>query len=159
MCPDTWKSISSYCTYLGNSLITWRSKKRGTVSRSSSEAEYRSLAHLVCELQWIAELMKELGIQVPMPVQVHCDNKSAIHIAENPIFHERTKHIKIDCHVTRERIKSGMIILKHIGTKIQPADVFTKALHRTRLKMLLAKLGVYHEYSPNCGRVLNEMKN
>mgnify|MGYP006874111579 CR=1 FL=1 len=152
-CPDTRRSISGYCTYLGDSLITWRSKKQGTVSRSSSEAEYRSIAHLVCEMQWMSELFKELDVKVPLPMVVYCDNKSTMYIAETPVFHERTKHIEIDCHVTRERIKSGMIKLKHIGTNDQPADVFTKALHRTRLHMLLGKLGVYNIYSPTCGRV------
>ena len=158
-CPDTRKFISGYCTYLGGSLITWRSKKQGTVSRSSSEAEYRSLAHLVCEMQWLSELIKELGVQIPMPMEVYYDNKSAIYIAENPVFHERTKHIEIDCHVTRERIKSGMIMLKHIGTNDQPADVSPRHYHRTRLQLLLSKLGVYDIYSPTCGRVLNTAKN
>ena len=107
----------------------------------------------------MSELVKELGIQVPMPMEVHCDNKSAIHIAENPVFHERTKHIEIDCHVTRDRIKSGMIVLKHIGTNDQPADLFTKALHRTRLQQLLSKLGVHDIYSPTCGRVSNAVRS
>ncbi|CAN1852203.1 Retrovirus-related Pol polyprotein from transposon TNT 1-94 [Linum perenne] len=158
-CPDTRRSVTGYCTYLGDNLLTWKSKKQTTVSRSSSEAEYRALAHLVCEVQWLTVLLKEIGVQVPTPVEIQCDNRSAIHIAENPVFHERTKHIEIDCHVTRERIKSGLVKLCHVSTEKQLADIFTKGLHRRRLHFLLSKLGVLNVYSPTCGRLTKEMKN
>ncbi|CAL1377514.1 unnamed protein product [Linum trigynum] len=115
-CPDTRRSITGYCTMLGTSLITWKTKKQTTVSRSSSEAEYRALAHLVCEVEWLKRLSTELTVQVPLPITVYCDNMSAIHIAENPVFHERTKHIEIDMYVTRERVKTCLIKLQHIST-------------------------------------------
>ncbi|CAL1384088.1 unnamed protein product [Linum trigynum] len=117
-------------------------KKHTTVSRSSSEAEYRALAHLVCEVEWMKRLLSELIVEVHLPITVYCDNKSAIHIAENPVFHERTKHIEIDMHVTRGRIKIGLINLKYINTVEQLADIFTKGLDRFRLKELLVKLGI-----------------
>ncbi|CAI0435222.1 unnamed protein product [Linum tenue] len=141
-CPDTRRSITGYCTKLGSSLVTWRTKKQTTVSRSSSEAEYRALAHLVCEVEWLKRLLSELTIQVPLPITVYCDNRSAIHIAENPVFHERTKHIEIDMHVTRERVKVGLIKLQYINTNEQLADIFTKGLDRFRLNELLVKLGI-----------------
>ncbi|CAL1387895.1 unnamed protein product [Linum trigynum] len=83
-----------------------------------------------------------MGVKIPLPVAVYCDNKSAIHIAENPVFHERTKHIEIDMHVTRERLKTGLIKLFHVSTINQLVDIFTKSLHRIRLNELLDKLGV-----------------
>ncbi|CAI0435697.1 unnamed protein product, partial [Linum tenue] len=127
-CPDSRKSITGYCTFLGSSLVTWRSKKQGTVSRSSSEAEYRALAQLSCEVQWLKALLEFYGISHPHPIKVYCDNQSAIHIAENPVFHERTKHIEVDCHVVRERLKSGLLNLHHVSTEFQLADIFTKGL-------------------------------
>ncbi|XP_072071634.1 uncharacterized protein [Arachis hypogaea] len=98
-CKDTRKSISGYCFFLDQTLISWKSKKQATVSRSSSEAEYRALANGTCELVWLLKLLKEFNILPPLPVDIFCDNKSAIYIASNPIFHERTKHVKVDCHV------------------------------------------------------------
>nr|GMC64380.1 uncharacterized protein LOC109159653 [Ipomoea batatas] len=74
------------------------------VSRSSSEAEYRALAATVCEVQWITYLFKDLQIQLSKPATLFCDNKSAIAIDENYVFHERTKHIDIDCHIVREKV-------------------------------------------------------
>ncbi|CAL1406923.1 unnamed protein product [Linum trigynum] len=150
-CPDSRKSLTGYCTFLGTSLITWKTKKQTTVSRSSSEAEYRALAQVVCEVQWLGNLLLEMGVQVPLPIPLYCDNKSALHIAENPVFHERTKHIENDCHVTRERLKSGLIKLSHVRTDDQIADIFTKGVTRYRLKFLLNKLGVFNAYSPACG--------
>ncbi|CAL1375794.1 unnamed protein product [Linum trigynum] len=158
-CPDTRRSVTGYCTVLGDCLLTWKSKKQTTVSRSSSEAEYRALAQLVCELQWIRSLLAEMGVKIPLPIEVFCDNKSAIHIAENPVFHERTKHIEIDCHITRERLKSGLIKLSHVRTDDQLADLFTKGVTRYRLDYLLRKLGVTDLHSPTCGGVSKSLSN
>ncbi|CAL1404860.1 unnamed protein product [Linum trigynum] len=146
-CPDSRRSVTGYCTFLGDSLVTWKSKKQTTVSRSSSEAEYRALAQLSCEVQWLKSLLHFFGQEHPDPIKVFCDNSSAIHIAENPIFHERTKHIEVDCHVTRERLKSGLLTLHHIRTDNQLADFFTKGLSTDRFASLLCKLGVHDMYS------------
>ncbi|XP_031106315.1 uncharacterized protein LOC116010963 [Ipomoea triloba] len=103
-CAETRKSVTGYCIFIGASLVSWRSKKQATVSKSSSEAEYRALATTACELQWITSLLRDMHVSSANPAVVYCDNKSAIAIAENHVFHERTKHIDIDCHIIRERI-------------------------------------------------------
>ncbi|CAJ2656280.1 unnamed protein product [Trifolium pratense] len=100
-CLDTRKSITGYCVFLGSSLVSWKSKKQSTVSRSSSEAEYRALASLSCEIQWFHYLLADLHIPMTSPFSVYCDNVSAIYLAHTPTFNERTKHIEIDCHVIR----------------------------------------------------------
>ncbi|CAN1266422.1 Retrovirus-related Pol polyprotein from transposon TNT 1-94 [Linum perenne] len=147
-CPDSRRSTTGYCLFLGSSLLSWKTKKQGTVSRSSSEAEYRALAQLCCEVQWLVGLLHELGVEQSSPVKLYCDNQSALYIAQNPVFHERTKHIEIDCHVIRERLQSGLISLHHVPTEIQLADLFTKGLPAPRLQMLLSKLGICDLYQP-----------
>lgn len=86
-------TIAPYCTFVGDNLVTWRSKKQSVVARSSAEAEYRSMALAACELTWLKHFMIELGIDVSAPMEMFCDNQAAIHIAANPVFHERTKLI------------------------------------------------------------------
>ncbi|XP_021802743.1 uncharacterized protein LOC110746808, partial [Prunus avium] len=78
------RSTSGYFTFVGGNLVTWWSKKQNVVSRSGVEAEYRGMAHGVCELQWIRRLLTELGFKPEKPIELHCDNKSAIDIAHNP---------------------------------------------------------------------------
>ena len=102
-CPLTRRSISGCCVKLGTSPISWRCKKQGTISRSSAEAEYHSMAMVVSELTWLKSLLASLGVFHDKPMKLYCDNKVALHIAANPVFHERTKHIEIDCHFVRER--------------------------------------------------------
>lgn len=127
-CQKTRRSITGYCVSLGTSLISWKSKKQPVVSRSSAEAEYRSMAHATSEITFIQYFLNEFKVKDTKEAILHCDNVSAIHIANNPIFHERIKHIEIDCHFIREKIQSGSIQLAFIGTINQPADLLTKPL-------------------------------
>ncbi|KAL4576370.1 hypothetical protein LXL04_012463 [Taraxacum kok-saghyz] len=89
---------------------------------NSVEAEYRSLRWVTAELAWLTRLLHEFTVPNLTPVPVHCDNLAAIHIAKNPVFHERTKHVEIDCHFVREELQDGLISLRHVPTLSQLAD-------------------------------------
>ncbi|KAL0451849.1 UNVERIFIED_CONTAM: hypothetical protein Slati_1163000, partial [Sesamum latifolium] len=93
---DSRCSLTGYCIFLGGALISWKTKKKTTIAHSTVEAEYRNLGSTVCELKWIPYLPRDLSIQVPLPIPLYCDNQTAFHIAANPVFHERTKHLEID---------------------------------------------------------------
>ncbi|XP_015170070.1 uncharacterized protein [Solanum tuberosum] len=116
-CVLSRKSVTGYGIKIGESLVSWKSKKQNTVSRSSAEAEYRSMATTVAELVWLQGLLQELGAQVELPMELHCDNKAAIQIASNPMYHERTKHIEIDCHFIRERMQEGLVKTGYIASR------------------------------------------
>jgi hypothetical protein len=105
------KSTTGYCTFVGGNLVTWKSKKQNVIARSSAEAEYRAMASTTSELIWIKQLLVELGINTREPMKMYCDNQTARHIASNPVFHERTKHIEVDCHFICEKIQEKK--LKH----------------------------------------------
>ena len=115
---------------------------------SSAEAEYRAMAFAVKEVKWIVPLLEDLGAKVAKPVRYYCDNKAAIHIAANPVFHERTKHLERDCHSVRDAVKVGLITTIHVKTKDQIADLLTKALGRPQFEALSSKLGVQDLHSP-----------
>lgn len=139
--------MTRYVVKLGNSLISWKSKKQHTISRSSAEAEYKGMATAVSEIIWLTGLLKELNINIDIPVKLHCDGKAAIQISANPIFHERTKHIELDCHIVREKIKDGLVHAEHTNTKEQLADLLIKGLEAAQHHSLLDKLGVLDVYT------------
>jgi len=141
-CVSTRRSVTGFLLKLGDSPISWKSKKQSTISRSSAEAEYRSLASTVAKLVWLRGLLSELGVGLNGPVTVFCDSKSAIQIATNLVFHERTKHIDIDCHFIREKVQLGLVKLLHIPTIEQQADILTKGLGIGQHTYLVSKLGM-----------------
>lgn len=146
-CPITRRSVTGYVIKLGESMVSWKAKKQTTISRSAAEAEYRSLASTVAELVWLVGMLKELKAEVRLPVHIHSDSKSAIQLAANPVYHERTKHIEIDCHFIREKLQQGLISVSYVPTQIQPADVLTKGLTKAQHEFLPSKLGVLNIFA------------
>ena len=141
-CLDSRKSVSGYLVLMGNSPISWKSKKQPTLSLSSAEAEYRAIRQVVGEVVWLERLLGEFSVTIPLPIQVFCDSQAAVHIAKNPVFHERTKHIEVDCHFVRTKLQEGLITLQYVSTDSQLADVFTKALTGVKHSHLMNKLSV-----------------
>ncbi|XP_026419899.1 uncharacterized protein LOC113315869 [Papaver somniferum] len=136
------RSTSGYCMFLGNSLISWRSKKQSLVSRSSAEEEYRALAHTTSEIVWLRWLLGDMGVHLSGPTPLFCDNKAATHITHNDVFHERTKHVEIDCHFVRHHYKKQTIGLHYATSKLQIADLFKKTHPSKRLQFLSSKLNM-----------------
>ena len=134
--------------FLGSSLVSWKTKKQPIVSRSSAEAEYRSLAAVICELKWLRGLLSCLGVMQEGPMQVYCDNQSALHLAHNLVFHERSKHIEVDLHFIRDTIVDGTIIASHVSTTSQLADIFTKPLGKQQFDPIVCKLGICDLHAP-----------
>ncbi|KAL0350128.1 UNVERIFIED_CONTAM: hypothetical protein Sradi_4162000 [Sesamum radiatum] len=141
-CIESRLSTIGYCIFFGGSLVCWKTKKQATVSCSSVEAEYRSMGTTVCELLWNSYLLKDFGIPIDSAIPFHHDNKSAIHITENPVFHECTKHLDIDCHLVRDHFKCGFIHPHHTLSAQQVANLFTKALPVATFGCRLSKLGM-----------------
>lgn len=141
--PDDRRSTTSYCVYLGNSLVSWSSKKQPTVARSSTEAEYRALASAAAEVVWLQSLLHEL---IPDPISapvLWCDNLGATFLAANPVHHARTKHIEVDIHFVRDLVASKRILVRFLSSHDQVADILTKSLGSSRFALLKNKLCVH----------------
>nr|GEV57149.1 ribonuclease H-like domain-containing protein [Tanacetum cinerariifolium] len=102
-CIVTRKSVTGFCVNLNGSLVSWKSKKQNTLSKSSAKAEYRAMTFVTLEIVWILKILKDLNWEHLLPINLFCDSRAAIKIAANPVFHERTKHLEIDLHFVREK--------------------------------------------------------
>lgn len=147
-CLSTRKSTSSFCDFLGDSLINQSSKEQPNVARSSVEEMYQALDALTSELLQLKQLL--FGFEVtPDNSKGFCDSQSAIQLASNPIAHDKSKYINIDCHYIREHVASGFLKLIHVLSQHQLADPLTKALPKQLFISLISQLGLHEIYHPN----------
>jgi hypothetical protein len=105
---DRW-STSVFAIFLGSNLISWSDRKQATVSRSSIEAEYKTIANATTEVMRVQILLRGIGVQGPTQAKLWCDNLGAKYLSSNPVFHGRTKHIEVDYHFVRERVARKLL--------------------------------------------------
>ncbi|KFK44388.1 hypothetical protein AALP_AA1G251100, partial [Arabis alpina] len=149
---DDYVSTNGYIVYLGSHPLSWSSKKQKGIARSSTEAEYRSVANTAAEVKWLCSLLGELGITLTHPPVIYCDNVGATYLCANPVFHSRMKHIALDYHFIRNQVQSGALRVVHVSTHDQLADVLTKPLSRMAFNKFSSKIGVTR-VPPSCGGV------
>lgn len=139
---DDRKSTGGMVFYLNESLITWVSQKQKCVALSSCEAEFMAATAAACQSIWLRNVLSQVMDECMGPVILYIDNKSAIDLAKNPVFHGRSKHIDIRYHFIRECVERGEIVIKHISSENQRADIMTKALSVIKFEKMRNLLGV-----------------
>ncbi len=140
-CKVTRRSVSGYIFIHRSGAISWRAKMQSTVALSSTEAEYISLSAGICEVMWLLELFKELGIE-KRTVTLMEDNQSAMKLAELERIDDRSKHFDIKYRHVRDTVRSGLVNLKYIKTEDQLADMMTKGLPKVKFHTLISRLGL-----------------
>nr|KAJ0217947.1 hypothetical protein LSAT_V11C300155900 [Lactuca sativa] len=140
--PDDSRSQYGFAIFHGSNLISLTSRKQRVVARSSTEAEYRALAHKTAELLWLKQLIQDLQVPISAPPLLLCDNVGAIFMTMNPVISTRSKHIALDFHLIREQVESGQLKISHVSSVDQLANVFTKPLGKDRINFLRSKLQV-----------------
>jgi hypothetical protein len=141
-CVDERKSTSGREFFLGNSLVTWLNKKQGSISLSTTEAEYIDTATCCTQVLWMIQTLADLEVKYTVPIPIYCDNTSAISVSKNPVLHSKTKHIPIKYHFLREQVTNQIVQVHYIPTSEQIANIFTKPLAKTLFEYLRQKLGV-----------------
>ena len=140
-CKESYKSTTGYVFTVGGTAVSWMSKLQKSVALSTTEAEYMAVAEASKELIWLKNFLIELGKEQDDCV-LFCDNQSAIHLAKNPVFHSKTKHIQLRYHFIRERINDGTLKLNKIKGTENPADMLTKVVTLEKLKLCIASTGL-----------------
>ena len=140
--PNDRRSTSGYFTLVGGNLVTWKSKKQKVVALSSAEAEFRGIARGLAEVLWLRKLLTEIGFPPRESSDLRCDNRAAISISENPVQHDRTKHVEVDRHFIKEKIEEGVISLPFVRSEEQLADILTKAVPARMFLEILGKLSI-----------------
>lgn len=135
--------------FLGDLLVSWRSKKEDTVSLNSVEAEFRTMCMASKEILWLTQVLKYLRVSFSLPAYLYGDNIAALHIASNFVFHEKTKHVEFVCYKVRECIVKDIVKTMFMRTGDQLADILTKALYPAPFRNNMSKMGVINIYAPS----------
>jgi hypothetical protein len=141
------KSTSSCCFTLGLSMVSWCSRKQSSVSLSTAEAEYIALSVTVHEAVWLRKLLNDLFDHEMDPTTINCDNQSSVKLSENPVFHDRSKHIEIKYHYIRDMVQRKIVHVQYLSTHEQIADIFTKPLAKTKFECFRERLGLVENAS------------
>ncbi|KAL0409200.1 UNVERIFIED_CONTAM: Retrovirus-related Pol polyprotein from transposon RE1 [Sesamum radiatum] len=149
---DSRRSLMGFCILLGDAIISWKTKKQrqclGQLLRPNTAAWRQLCVNFVGSLT----LYQILVLLKNLPIKLFCDNQAALHIMANPVFHERTKHIELGCHIVRDAYKKGFINPSHVRSSLQIADLFIKVHSLKLFASLLSKLGLVSMVpSPTCG--------
>ena len=135
------KSTSGTCHFLGRSLVCWSSRKQNCVSLSTAEAEYIVAGSCCTQLLWMKQTLKDYGIKVKR-IPLYCDNESAIKIAHSAVEHSCMKHIAMRHHFIRDHVAREDIVINHVKTEENLADIFTKPLDEKRFRALWCELNI-----------------
>ncbi|XP_057791180.1 uncharacterized mitochondrial protein AtMg00810-like [Salvia miltiorrhiza] len=142
---DGRKSTSGFVFFMGDTAFTWMSKKQPIVTLSTCEAEYVAATSSVCHAVWLRSLLEELGWPQKEPTTICVDNKSAIALSKNPVFHNRSKHIDTRFHYIRECIAKKEVQVEYVKSQDQVADIFTKPLKFEDFIKLRSLLGMINQ--------------
>src|SRR5260221_6275038 len=140
--PNSWRSVSGYAFMFCRAIISWSAKKQPTIALSSTEAKYMAMTHAGKEAIFLEHLYGNVGISILVLIFLLIDNQSTIALAENPIFHARSKHIKVCHHWVHEKIEDSMIQLDYIPMADQIVDIFTKPLNSEKFQKFCDALGL-----------------
>lgn len=128
--PNTLHSTTGYAIFLGHNPISWASKKQASVLHSSTEAEYRFIAHFAAEISWIRQVLRDLHMVIPTAPILHSGNLFALALSANPVLHSCIKHMEINFHFFQEKVQNKDLVVHYIPTDEQVADILTKGLYR-----------------------------
>jgi hypothetical protein len=139
---DTNKSTSGILFFFGKSLASWQSVKQQVVALSSCEAEYIAASTASTQALWLVRLLGDLLGRDTGAVELRVDSKSALALTKNPVFHKRSKHIRMRYHFIRDCLQEGSFKACYINTKDQLADLLTKPLGRINFLELCSRIGM-----------------
>eukprot|EP00253_Pinus_taeda_P036696 PITA_36696 len=138
-----WKSTSGYCVNIGSRITSWCRRKQKSVVLSSSKAKYMAASTTLCEAIWLRNLLVNLFRRNMEATKIMCDNQSCIKLSDNPVFHDRSRHIDIQCHFAKDCVQRGTVQLSYTPTGEQVADILTKALGKSKFDYFREKMGMW----------------
>jgi hypothetical protein len=141
------KSTSSSCFTRGSAMVSWCSRKQSSVALSTTEAEYIALSVAVREVVWLLKILTDLFDREMDPTIIHCDNQSCVKLSENPVFHDKSKHIEIKYHYIKDMVQRKTVHVQYLSTHEHIADIFTKPLAKTKFEYFREKLGLMENAS------------